>query len=170
MGSFAREILSSSGVDITGCTECGDCSRVCPVAAHMDLPPCDVIKEILVDAKERVLSSKAIWLCTSCYACTTHCPEQIDFARVVDDLRARVIGEGRPAGDRRVADSHLQFVARVRERGRFFTRIGDLFDNFERGLALLLRGRFSVLGGKVKDRRGIDEVFSEADESGERGG
>jgi heterodisulfide reductase subunit C len=166
---LAREILSSSGVDLTGCTECGACSRVCPVAAHMDLPPCDAIKEILSGSTERVLSSKAIWLCTSCYGCTTHCPEQIDFARVVDDLRARVIGERRPAGDKRVADSHLRFVARVRQRGRFFTRIGDLFDNFERGLALLLTGRFSIFARKVKDRRAIDEAFSKANEPRERG-
>ncbi len=135
----------------------------------MDLPPCDAIREIRLGAAERVLSSRAIWLCTSCYACTTHCPERIDFARVVDDLRARVVREGRPAGDKRVADYHLRFVARVREKGRFFTRVADLFDDFERGLALFLRGRFSVFGGKVKDRRAIDEAFTEAGEPREHG-
>ena len=36
---------------------------------------------------ERVLASKTIWLCSSCYTCTTRCPRGIDVTGVMDALR-----------------------------------------------------------------------------------
>jgi CO dehydrogenase/acetyl-CoA synthase alpha subunit len=55
----------------------------CPVAFAMDYKPNQICRWSL-GMKERVLSSKTIWVCASCYTCSTRCPNDIDIAKVMD--------------------------------------------------------------------------------------
>ena len=169
MPGMAEEIIVTSGVDLARCYGCRRCSGACPVVEFMDIDPARLIREILADNREAVLSSRMIWLCTSCRACSTRCPVGIDFARVVDALRAAVVRTGREAPSPAIARYHREFMEDVRRNGRRRTRIRQIFRIFDRGLALALRGRLAGLFQGAGDRRAVEAAFRLEDEvSGEK--
>ncbi|GAF80528.1 unnamed protein product, partial [marine sediment metagenome] len=48
----------------------------------------------LLGLRKEVLSSKMIWLCARCYACTANCPQEVSFADIIVVLRDMAIKEG----------------------------------------------------------------------------
>ena len=62
----------------------------------MDYKPNQVMQMVSLGMKDRLLSSKTIWVCASCYTCSTRCPNDIDIAGVMDWLRQTALeGRGR---------------------------------------------------------------------------
>jgi heterodisulfide reductase subunit C len=53
----------------------------------MDYLPNQIIRMIQLGMEEQVLSSRTIWLCSSCLTCSTRCPREIDIAEIMDCLR-----------------------------------------------------------------------------------
>ena len=98
LGSFS---FAESGLNIQDCYQCQKCSAGCPVAFAMDYKPNQVMQMVLLGMKERVLSCKTIWVCASCYTCSTRCPNDIDIAGVMDWLRQSALREGVPPGGER---------------------------------------------------------------------
>lgn len=93
--AFCEGILAGIGGErIRHCIQCGTCSAVCPVSDKMDLTPRRLINLTREGFKNEVLRSNAIWLCTSCYACTAHCPKKIKVTEIMYALKRRAIGEG----------------------------------------------------------------------------
>jgi heterodisulfide reductase subunit C len=119
----------------------------------MDLPPAQIRWSVLAGRSGEILSSKAIWVCVSCQACSARCPNGIDVARVIDALRAIVVREGRRPAVPGIASLHKELMAGVRERGRVYEldvlplyRLGQ----FDLQLALLFKGKFRILSQVVK--------------------
>jgi len=171
LAGFAEEMRAASGVDVGRCYQCRRCSNACPVVEFMDIDPARMVREILADARETVLSSKMIWLCTSCRACSAACPQGIDVARLIDALRTVVVRTGREAAEKGIARHHREFMQNIRRHGRHRTRVRDLFAVFDRGLALVLRGRLRGMFQRIGDRRGVEAAFRLEDEAagGKRG-
>ena len=71
----------------SNCFQCGKCSGGCPAFEYMDLFPHQVILLAKLGQFERILQSKAIWVCTACYSCSSHCPQDIDPARIMEGFR-----------------------------------------------------------------------------------
>ena len=165
MPEFAEEMRACSGVDVGRCRQCRRCSNACPVVEFMDIDPARMLKEVLADSRETVLSSKMIWLCTSCRACSAACPQGVDVARGVDALRTVVARTGREAAEKGIARHHREFLQSVRRHGRHRTRIGELFAVFDRGLALVLRGRLRGMFQRIGDRRPVEAAFRLEDEA-----
>ena len=84
---FLDEVVAVSGVDIRACYQCQKCSAGCPVVSAMDILPSQIIRQIQYGRREKVLGSGSIWICASCHTCSVRCPNDIDFARVMDCLR-----------------------------------------------------------------------------------
>ena len=86
-----RDILDKveriSEVDVFACYQCGRCSGDCPSISLMDIMPNQAIRLLQLGEVEAVLSSKTIWICASCFTCTSRCPKGIDIARVLEALR-----------------------------------------------------------------------------------
>jgi len=86
-----RDILDKvariSGVDVFACYQCGRCSGDCPSINLMDIMPNQAIRFLQLGEVERLLSSKTIWVCASCFTCTSRCPKGIDIARTLEALR-----------------------------------------------------------------------------------
>ena len=68
--SFLTEIIQASGQDLQACYQCQKCSAGCPLGDAMDVLPNQVLRHIQYDHRERVLGSKTIWICASCYTCS----------------------------------------------------------------------------------------------------
>jgi heterodisulfide reductase subunit C len=61
--------------------------------------PAQIMRAIQLGQVDMALDDKFIWLCTGCQTCTTRCPQSIDVAAVMDELRIIARREGRiPAG------------------------------------------------------------------------
>jgi heterodisulfide reductase subunit C len=55
-----------SEIGVQDCYQCQKCSAGCPVAFAMDYKPTQIMQMVSLGMKERVLSSKTIWVWASC--------------------------------------------------------------------------------------------------------
>ena len=104
---FARWIGEVAGAEtILQCIHCGQCSGSCPLSRHMDVSPRRLMHLAREGFKNDVLSSRSIWLCTSCYTCTLRCPRGIKVTAVLPGARSRTARIGTRAVRRRLTVSH----------------------------------------------------------------
>ena len=96
---FRDKVLKLAGDEVKTCIQCGTCSASCPTASLMDVPIRKLIKLVLEGEKEAALSSRSIWLCTSCLLCTVRCPRKIRPMAVVAALKTIYEEEGMKCRD-----------------------------------------------------------------------
>lgn len=86
---FKYEISKIHGAEkITLCFQCGTCTADCPVSRFSDFyRPKRIARIIQLGLKDRILSDRHIWLCTTCYTCVDHCPQSVEIANVIRALR-----------------------------------------------------------------------------------
>jgi heterodisulfide reductase subunit D len=91
------EVMATPGGERVGtCYQCATCSGSCPTATAMDYTPRALLHMIRLGMGERVLRSRAIWLCTTCYSCTIRCPREIKITDTMVSLRSLAIARGVP--------------------------------------------------------------------------
>lgn len=76
---FKYEILKEpGGENFLRCMQCGTCTASCPVKAiDPDYNCRRIIRRALIGDKEKVLKSKFIWMCSTCYSCYEYCPQNV---------------------------------------------------------------------------------------------
>ncbi|MBN1586725.1 MAG: 4Fe-4S dicluster domain-containing protein [Candidatus Omnitrophica bacterium] len=163
---------------IRNCIQCGICSSTCPVSHYMDYTPRRLINMARQGFKDEVLRSKTIWLCTSCYSCTTECPKLIKVTDVMYALKRKAIQER--VYPRRFAIPILgkEFYKMVRAKGRITesrlmmifmlkTNLLRIFTMSKMGLRLIRTGRMDYKPESVKR---IKELQAVMDASSDRKG
>jgi heterodisulfide reductase subunit D len=93
---MAAVMATPGGERVGTCYQCATCSGSCPTATAMDYTPRTLLHMIRLGMGERVLRSRAIWLCTTCYSCTTRCPREIKITDTMVSLRSLAIARGVP--------------------------------------------------------------------------
>jgi len=166
---YAAAVSSRAGTDVRACYACGKCAAGCPVAPEMDLLPHQVLRLVQLGAVDEVLAAQSIWLCASCAACSTRCPNMVDLARVMDVLREDARHRGLRPGQPRVAAFHASFLDVLRRGGRlheltmlisYKLRSGDLLGDVPMGVRMMLRGKLRLLGGSpARARQAVREIF-----------
>ena len=76
------------------CMQCGTCSVVCPMLDYMDHSPRVLNALLMAGSYDHVLRSRAIWVCTGCYACTVECPKQLPVTESIYALKRASIHAG----------------------------------------------------------------------------
>lgn len=134
---FRREIVAEPGGErFMRCFSCGTCVAGCPVAGTTagrdraeEYNPRRIIRMALLGMRQQVLTSKFVWLCSTCYTCYERCPQDVHIPEVMNAIRNIAVKEGHtPAGFRSQAEL-------LRDHGRLY-EITD-FENerrVERGL------------------------------------
>ncbi|OHC76545.1 MAG: disulfide reductase [Rhodospirillales bacterium RIFCSPLOWO2_12_FULL_58_28] len=84
---FIAQVERLSGQDLLSCYQCGRCTSGCPMAFHMDILPNQIIRFAQLGMKEKLLNSKSIWMCVTCYTCNSRCPKGVRIAEVIESLR-----------------------------------------------------------------------------------
>jgi heterodisulfide reductase subunit C len=84
---YERILGLPGGKHIFECMQCGTCGGACPVSFAMDRTPRQIINLVRDGRVEEALGSETIWLCASCYNCTTHCPAGIQITDVMYTLK-----------------------------------------------------------------------------------
>jgi heterodisulfide reductase subunit C len=161
---FSRE----SGINVRDCYQCQKCSAGCPVAFAMDYKPNQIMQMVSLGMKERVLSSKTIWVCASCYTCSTRCPNDINIAGVMDWLRQSALREGVTPAEKDIPLFHAALLDSIRSHGRvhelsmmgrYKMKTGKFFDDWKLGWMMLTRGKLKLFPSRVRKKREIAELF-----------
>src|SRR5208283_4020717 len=86
--------LVPGGDRISRCLQCGTCTGSCPVSYAMDISPRMVIALFRAGQIEDILRSRTLWICASCYMCTTRCPQSIKITDLLYALKRTAIDAG----------------------------------------------------------------------------
>ncbi|MBD3187069.1 hypothetical protein GF325_09595 [Candidatus Bathyarchaeota archaeon] len=134
---FRHELSAMiNGKSLLNCIQCGVCSSGCTVSEWMDLQPHLVVSSLLLGMKERILSSRAIWMCSICHRCTERCPKSVDYSFLLTLLRNLAIEEGH---------APPEYTA-------------DLENVFSAGFALPLHGSMFKSVNRRRERNGLPEL------------
>ena len=87
----AKLIRERSGTDVRKCMKCGKCSGRCPAYAEMDIKPHQFVSYIEKGEVDKLLESKSLYTCLSCFACVERCPRGVAPANVIEAVRQEVI-------------------------------------------------------------------------------
>lgn len=162
---FGREVMEVPGCEqLDDCIQCGTCSGVCPLSVYMDHTPRQVMELTRSDFKHEVLQSNTIWLCASCYACTSECPKQIRITDIIYELKQRAIHEGLYPKRFPIPVLAQEFTRMVRKNGRIteLLLVMKLFlksdpvgalRNWRMGLDLQRTGRVSAKRERIEGRK-----------------
>ena len=86
--SLLQEI---SGVNLSACYQCGNCSAGCPCIEAMEIPPQKVMRMCQLGQIDELLKANTMWVCAACITCSARCPRSIDIAAVMEGLRHLVL-------------------------------------------------------------------------------
>ena len=90
--SFLEQVNNiPGGESLKKCIQCGTCTGACPVSYMMDITPREVIALFRAGDIESILSSRTIWICASCYACTVRCPQGVQVTDILYALKRLAI-------------------------------------------------------------------------------
>ena len=163
---LAQIITEHIGENVFLCYQCVKCTSGCPLAEHMDLNPNQVLRAVQL-GDESVLESNTIWICAACQTCTTRCPQGIDIAAIMDELRIEAKKRGieptLPVVDKfgRLFLADIRLMGRLHEVGLMAGLnlvTGHLFKDMDLALEMLKRNKLSLISlptrapkpGKVK--------------------
>lgn len=80
-----------SGVNVRKCMQCGKCSATCPSFADMDIHPHRFVSLVEEGDISRLLQSRSLWQCLSCFACVERCPRGVEPAHLIEAARLMVL-------------------------------------------------------------------------------
>ena len=156
---------------ITRCLQCGTCTGSCPVSYVMDISPRKVIALFRAGQIEEILRSRTIWICASCYMCTTRCPQAIKITDLLYALK-------RTAMDKKLYPDRFpvyllskNFVRLVNHYGRnqeilllllYYLKRNplELLRMLPMGWSLIKRGRVSLFPSKIQGVQAIRKILS----------
>ena len=94
--TFADQVRASPGGEkISHCFSCGTCTATCPISwVEENYSPRRIIKMVMLDMKEQVLSSPVTWLCSACDICYRRCPQGLRISDLMKAIRDVAIREG----------------------------------------------------------------------------
>ena len=168
--------------EIKKCMQCGMCAGSCPLKHHMDSPPRKTFALLRAGEVNKVLNSKSIFLCTSCYSCMVRCPRGIHVMDIMHGLAYYAIRLGK-ISRRKTATFAQEFWRQIYERGRvdekdlsrryffsdgFVQGIKNAVNMADMGLVMLFHGRMKLL--PEKKIKGIKELRFMLDKAQQIGG
>ncbi|MFC2056502.1 4Fe-4S dicluster domain-containing protein [Chloroflexota bacterium] len=171
--TFSRKITEEVK-NLSRCYQCSMCSDGCPVAYAMDYYPNQVIHMVRLGLKDKVLQSRAIWICASCETCATRCPNEIDIVGLMDALRNESIKGDYKNTAKNIAKFHEVFIDEIRKKGRvdeawllmnYELRTRDFlsFAKFREeailGLDMFRKGKIKLPSWKKHSQKEVSRIF-----------
>jgi heterodisulfide reductase subunit C len=88
---LSERIKRISGVDTRKCMKCGKCSGSCPAFHEMDIRPHQFVSMVETNQVHKLMESKSLWACLSCFACVERCPRSVEPAKLIEAVKLSVI-------------------------------------------------------------------------------
>lgn len=74
--NLLQDLKKFGGVSIQACFNCGNCTAICPLSSDSESFPRKMIRYAQLGLRDKLLSSKELWMCYACGECTESCPRQ----------------------------------------------------------------------------------------------
>lgn len=153
---------------IKKCYSCGKCTCGCPVAGDMEFTPRKIVRWLAMGEIEKILKSKAIWVCSTCQTCVSRCPFEVDIPRIIDLLkeyaqRNKLTNVERPT--RLFHDvflSNIQSYGRIHEGsfiGKWKILSGKLFSDLGLGFKMAKARKLSLIPEKINNIKQLKDFF-----------
>ena len=170
---LAGTIRRGAGINAYKCYQCKRCTAGCPVAGFAGLHPAQIVRAVQLGDLESIMADKFIWLCTGCQTCSTRCPQEIDVAGIMDELRMLayehdLVRKDAPfAGILRYnADSfkrwgrmyELELLARDR-----IMRPSSMTDDLMLGVKMVMKGKIGFVPSRGGDRAQMKRMVDAAE-------
>jgi quinone-modifying oxidoreductase subunit QmoC len=186
---FLREVEANveEGRWVRMCMQCGVCSGSCPLGPAWAHPPQELFMMIRAGKREEVLSSDAMWMCTSCYNCIVRCPRKLPITHIMHGLanyahRLGLAPKGQPTREMaRLFWNNLVKKGRVNElafslalyfKDGLMQGIKNALNMRAIGLGLLKAKRLNPMelfgGHAIKDQAGFKAMLAKAREIEDR--
>jgi quinone-modifying oxidoreductase subunit QmoC len=182
---FLKEVKANveEGDWVQMCMQCGVCAGSCPLGNAWEHTPQEIFMMIRAGKREEVLTSDAMWMCTSCYNCIARCPRELPITHIMHGLahyadRLGLAPKNQPT--RKFANhfwNNLTKKGRVNElklgvtlyfMNGFVAGIKTAIAAMPLGLSMIKTKRMSpmeYLGGHgIKDTKGLDAILKKARE------
>jgi len=107
---FKFEIASKpDGKSLMKCFQCGICASSCPYSETLDVKPNQVLKMAILGLREKVLSCRTIWVCSTCFMCVERCPQGVELTKVMFAIKNIAARErGLPEGVKPVVEALME--------------------------------------------------------------
>ena len=84
---YKEQIVRMSGSNPLKCMRCGKCSATCPSYDEMEYHPHQFVYMVENGDIERLMKSKSVYKCLSCFACVERCPRGVEPAKIIEAVR-----------------------------------------------------------------------------------
>jgi len=91
---FAKAVAEAGGEKINLCFQCATCSASCPFGRLTSFRIRQLIRRTQLGFRDKVLSDKNLWLCTTCYTCAHRCPRDANPMEILIGMRSLAVEEG----------------------------------------------------------------------------
>ncbi len=164
---FIKDVEEASGQQVSKCYQCGNCMASCVYTMAYDYPVNQIMRLVQLGQKDAVLTSRSIWVCATCQACTTRCPCEIDVAKVMESLRIMSRQE-EAVSQRDIQLFYDEFLRSVQQFGRVFEtgllpvyslKTKRPFTDVDLAPRVLKKGKLAFFPHKVKGRKEVADIF-----------
>lgn len=114
---FVKKICTQAHVNLHNCYQCGKCSAGCPMAEAMDIPPQQIMRLLQMGKVNQVLEAESPWICAQCNTCSERCPQKVDTAAVMREVRRA----SHETGHHKLHDSNVfetLFINGIKSKGK----------------------------------------------------
>lgn len=164
-----------AGERIKRCIQCGTCTGSCPVSYAMDISPRQLIALFRAGEMEAIMKSRTIWICASCYACTTRCPSGIKITDIVYALKRTAMEKNYISQANHVQILANLFISNLAKYGRlhegtlirnYYIKTGfwKLFKLFSLAMKLYKTKRLSLFPKRIKAYHSLSKIIKKAQE------
>lgn len=173
---FLRQVKDiPAGERINRCIQCGTCTGSCPVSYAMDISPRQLIALFRAGEMETIMRSRTIWICASCYACTTRCPSGVKITDIIYALKRTALENHQKAQLPQVQVLAKLFIDNISSYGRLHegtlirkyyikTGITKLFRFIPLVRKMIRTNRLAPFPKKIKARRSLSRIIAKAQE------
>jgi heterodisulfide reductase subunit C len=142
----------------------------------MDILPNQMLRHIQYGHREKVLTSKTIWICASCYTCSVRCPNNIDIAKIMDTLRGLALRSGVEVGEKDIPLFHSVFLDTIKSKGRIHELSliiqlklkTKIFQGAGLGWKMFRKGKIKLLPSRFGGGKEIQRIFNDFEKGARR--
>jgi len=164
-----------AGERIKRCLQCGTCTGSCPVSYAMDISPREVIALFRAGEMEEIMKSRTIWICASCYACTTRCPAGIKITDTIYALKRTAMERNGKSDGGPVRTLANLFIQNLQTYGRlhegtlirnYYLKVNarKLFGLLPLGKKMWKARRLALMPKKIKAYESFSRIIKKAQE------
>lgn len=174
--AFLKHVEAVPGGErLKRCIQCGTCTGSCPVSYAMDISPRQLIALFRAGEMETIMNSRSIWICASCYACTTRCPAGIKITDLIYALKRTEMQKNLKSKAPQVQLMAKLFIGSLKNFGRlhegtvialYYMRTGvlKLFAYIPLGIKMLRTKRLGLLPKRIKAHKSLSRIMNKAQE------